>query len=120
MSQRHEKVGTTRAYQNFEAKQVPINIHTHDRNGSVNKMANEHPYIVNQNDVWHAVKSSKKKVVDISKGPLYKHGKTWQWHRELEDKSEAMGTYLGPWTMSPLWCIVDKPSCCILNFLEML
>ena len=38
VTQRHEKIGTKRIYDYFDQNEVPIRIHTHDRNMSINKM----------------------------------------------------------------------------------
>lgn len=92
VSQRHEKVGTMKFYDYMHSKDVPIAVHAHDRNMSINKLVRDQtPTIVNQNDTWHGVKSLKKAVSAVSCGPKYKHGKTW--HRQLRDKVEPVCTH---------------------------
>jgi len=90
VSQRHEKLGTQWAYGYLSSKDVNIKIHTHDRNMSINKFVRESEPVINQNDVWHSVKSLKKAVQSISQGPKYKHGKSW--HVQLQDKVESVAT----------------------------
>ena len=91
VTQRHEKIGTERIYDYFDQNEVPIRIHTHDRNMSINKMVkvqHKEDGVLNQNDKWHALKNLKKGLNAISSGPKYKSGITW--HTELEDKVEPI------------------------------
>ena len=60
VSQRHEKYGTELIYENFASKDVTIKIHSHDRNLSINKLIKDKEETINQNDLWHAVKTIKK------------------------------------------------------------
>jgi hypothetical protein len=91
-SQSHEKLGTEHIYKHFEEKCIPIAVHVHDRNASINKYVREHQGpTINQNDRWHAIKAVKKKLTEISTGPQYKHGKTW--HMQLNDKVESVGNH---------------------------
>lgn len=76
ISQRHEKVGTGRIYPHLREKGVSINIHTHDRNLSINKFVRESGDTINQNDAWHGVISIKVKMKKVSSGPPYLKGKT--------------------------------------------
>jgi hypothetical protein len=84
-------IGTKRIYQYIEDHGCNVNIHAHDRNPSVNKWIRESTNSVNQNDTWHGVKSLKKALGQICKGPGYKHGKTW--HVQLQDKLEPLCTH---------------------------
>ncbi|OWF49881.1 hypothetical protein KP79_PYT13511 [Mizuhopecten yessoensis] len=52
VSQRHERFGTEKLYQYFDAQDVSINVHTHDMNLSINKFVKDNqPLTVNQ-DVY--------------------------------------------------------------------
>lgn len=93
VSQRHERIGTVRLYLHFDANDVPIKVHTHDRNMSINKFVRENqPATKNQNDVWHSVKTVKINMKAISQGPAYKKGSTWS--DELDDKVEPVATHM--------------------------
>ena len=59
-SQRHELKGTQKLYTYFDENDVSISVHTHGRNLSVNKLV-KGSFTTNQNDVWHGVKSVKKR-----------------------------------------------------------
>ncbi|CAG2211866.1 unnamed protein product [Mytilus edulis] len=74
VSQRHEKLGTQRIYQNM----------------SINKLVRESG-VVNQNDSWHGIKAVKKCNEKVSSGPKYLQGKTWS--EQLEDKVESVATH---------------------------
>ena len=87
VTQRHEKLGTDKIYQKLEQQNVMIRAHTHDRNMAVNKLVRD-SNIVNQNDVWHAVKALKKLVDSISHGAQKRHGSTW--HVQLAYKVEPL------------------------------
>ncbi len=91
VTQRHEKIGTEKIYRDLEAEQVTVQIHTHDRNLSINKMVKEAVSTTNQNDIWHGIKSLKKAMSLVSSGPRYKEGKTWS--EELYDKPEPVATH---------------------------
>lgn len=77
VTQRHEKLGTEKIYNDLDNKQVSVNVHTHDRNMAINKFVREreHGFVCNQNDIWHGIKSVKKALTLISSGPRYKEGK---------------------------------------------
>ena len=70
---------------------MTINVHTHDRNMSINKMMKDKGDVTNQNDSWHGVKSVKKAFKAISSGPKDKEGKTWS--EQLYDKMEPVATH---------------------------
>ena len=72
VSQRHETLGTKRMYDFFDQESIPIRIHVHDRNLTINKMVKDRGDTITQNDVWHAIKSSKKNLCAIASGPKYK------------------------------------------------
>ena len=93
VSQRHEKIGTQRIYDDLDSKNISVNIHTHDRNMAINKFVREreHGFTRNQNDLWHGIKSVKKTLTNISSGPRYMEGKTWS--EELVDKVEPVATH---------------------------
>jgi hypothetical protein len=91
-AQSHEKLGTQHIYEHFEKQLIPVAVHVHDRNASVNKYVREHqPYTVNQNDRWHAIKNVKKKMTEVSDGALKRLGTTW--HPQLNDKVEKVGNH---------------------------
>ena len=91
VSQRHEKIGTEKLYTYFDSKDVSINVHTHDRNMTINKFVKTRGYTVNQNDSWHGVKTVKKAMKTVSSGAKYKEGKTWS--EQLVDKVEPVATH---------------------------
>ena len=80
-------------YDDLDSKNISVNIHTHDRNMSINKFVREreHGFTRNQNDLWHGIKSVKKTLTNISSGPRYMEGKTWS--EELVDKVEPVATH---------------------------
>ena len=85
VSKRHEKLGTEKLYAYFDSKDVSLNVHTHDRNMTINKLVKTQGYTVNQNDSWHGVKTIKKAMKTVSSGAKYKEGKTWS--EQLVDNS---------------------------------
>ena len=91
ISQRHELIGVKKMYQEFDEKNVSINIHGHDRNSSVNKyLSKDHSHVKNANDTWHATKGIVKALKNITSGPKKMHGLTW--HEELTDKAASVKT----------------------------
>lgn len=90
VSQRHETIGTRKIYEDFDNRDISVNVHTHDRNMAINKCVREreHGFTCNQNDLWHGIK---KALTNISSGPRYKEGKTWS--EELVDKVEPIATH---------------------------
>ena len=91
ISQRHELLGVKKMYQEFDEKNVSINIHGHDRNSSVNKyLSKDHSHVKNANDTWHATKGIVKALKNITSGPKKMHGLTW--HEELTDKAASVKT----------------------------
>ncbi len=90
VSQRHEVIGCRRVFEHLE-EIVPVNIHAHDRNLSINLITRNETNAINQNDTWHGVKSVKKVMKLITTGAQKRHGKTW--HRELQDKMEPICTH---------------------------
>ena len=92
VSQRHEKYGTELIYENFASKDVTIKIHSHDRNLSINKLIKDKEETINQNDLWHAVKTIKKSIKNISSGSKKSEGVTWS--EQLVDKAEPIATHI--------------------------
>lgn len=90
-TQRHEKHGVADFYEYMESKEVPINLHIHDRNMGVNGYINIQDGPINQNDRWHGIKHLKKAIEKISKGTKRDQGK--KWHEQLQDKVESIGTH---------------------------
>lgn len=41
VSQRHETIGTRKIYEDFDNRDISVNVHTHDRNMSINKYVRE-------------------------------------------------------------------------------
>lgn len=78
VSQRHETTGTRKIYEDFDNRDISVNVHTHDRNMAINKYVRkrEYGFTCNQNDLWHGINSIKKALTNISSGPRYKEGKT--------------------------------------------
>ncbi len=91
VTQRHEALGTERCLNQFLHQDVPVKMWIHDRNPTVNKNI-RNADIINQNDLWHGIKSLKKDLKKISAGPKYKHSTTW--HRELADKVEPVANHV--------------------------
>lgn len=91
VTQRHEKLGTMRIYENLSEEDVYVRVHAHDRNMAVNKYIKDRKDTVNQNDPWHTIKTLKKAITQIGHGT--KKSKGTSWHEELEDKAESMGTH---------------------------
>ena len=92
ISQRHEKFGTERIYETLQTQNVPIKVHAHDRNLSINKLVKDTGYTVNQNDLWHAVKSLKKSIKNVSSGT--KKTEDISWSSQLVDKMEPVATHI--------------------------
>ncbi|CAG2242369.1 unnamed protein product [Mytilus edulis] len=91
VSQRHEKLGTQRIYHYLEEQDVQVNVHSHDRNLSINKLVKDTGIITNQNDPWHAIKKVKVAMKRVSAGPKYLKEKSWS--AQLEDKVESVATH---------------------------
>ncbi|CAC5381790.1 unnamed protein product [Mytilus coruscus] len=91
VSQRHEKMGTQLIYQYLEEQDVQVNVHSHDRNLSINKLVKNKGIITNQNDPWHAIKKVKVAMKKVSAGPKYLKEKSWS--AQLEDKVESVATH---------------------------
>ncbi|CAC5370125.1 unnamed protein product [Mytilus coruscus] len=91
VSQRHEKLGTQRIYHYLEEQDVQDNVHSHDRNLSINKLVKDKGLITNQNDPWHAIKRVKVAMKRVSAGPNYLKEKSWS--AQLEDKVESVATH---------------------------
>jgi hypothetical protein len=92
VTQRHERLGTPKIYENMESKNVSIKIHSHDRKMTVNKFVKETQFTTNQNDLWHAVKGVKKSVSKVSKGAKFSEGISWS--QQLADKVEPIVTHI--------------------------
>jgi hypothetical protein len=90
-TQRHEKIGVEEFYRYIDSKDVPIRIHIHDRNLSVNSFIKKLNGPINQNDRWHGIKNLKKDLEKISDGAKKNEGKTW--HGQVQGKVEAIGTH---------------------------
>ena len=54
-TQRHERHGVEDFYKYTEDKEVPINLHIHDKNMGMNGLINIQNGPVNQNDLWHGI-----------------------------------------------------------------
>ena len=74
-TQRHERLGTEKAYEYFEQEGVQIAVHSHDRNLSINKLVKSKQDTINQNDTWHSIRTLKKTVGKLGGGPKYLKGK---------------------------------------------
>ncbi|CAC5410848.1 unnamed protein product [Mytilus coruscus] len=91
VSQRHEKLGTQRIYHYLEEQDVQVNVHSHDRNISINKLVKDKEIITNQNDPWHAITKVKVAMKRVSAGSKYLKEKSWS--AQLEDKVESVATH---------------------------
>lgn len=92
VSQRHERIGTEQVYDFLHSKDMLVNVHCHDRNLSINKYVREGTEAINQNDVWHCVKSVKTALKKVSTGTKSSEGKTWS--MQLSDKLEPVATHI--------------------------
>ena len=93
ISQKHEKLGSERIYEELNKDDIAIGVWAHDFNSSINKLIKEKPSPTqNQNETWHGVKNLKKELCKVTKGPKYQHGKTW--HSQLEDKVAPIATHV--------------------------
>jgi hypothetical protein len=90
-TQRHEKIGVIQFYDYMKQVDVPVRIHTHDRNVSVNAYIRSLNGPINQNDRWHGIKALKKSLSKISSGNVRDSGTTWHW--QLEGKVEPIATH---------------------------
>ncbi|CAC5419660.1 unnamed protein product [Mytilus coruscus] len=77
VSQRHERLRTEKIFNYLHENDVTVNVHCHDRNLSINKYVRENTEAINQNDVWHCVKSVKSALKKVSTGSKFSEGKTW-------------------------------------------
>lgn len=91
-TQRHENIGCNQMYDDFERKGVKINIHSHDRNMSVNKTIRTKDTVKNCNERWHATKPLTQGLKKISSGARRNMGKTW--HPELADKGSRIRNHM--------------------------
>ncbi|CAC5410013.1 unnamed protein product [Mytilus coruscus] len=92
VSQRHERLGTEKIFNYLHENDVTVNVHCHDRNLSINKYIRENTEAINQNDVWHCVKSVKSALKKVSTGSKSSEGKTWSF--QLSDKVEPVATHM--------------------------
>ena len=90
-TQRHEKIGVTQFYEYMKDMDVPVRIHTHDRNMSINAYVRSLDGPINQNDRWHGIKGLKKALNTICNGRVCDSGKTWHW--QLQNKVEPIATH---------------------------
>ncbi|XP_070556938.1 uncharacterized protein [Ptychodera flava] len=91
-TQRHEMVGMRKFYNWADEKGVPIIVHGHDNNASVNKfLREERPDTVSSNDTWHVTKAVGKEMKKISMGSNRNQNVTW--HPQLSDKGSGIKTH---------------------------
>lgn len=91
-TQKHEVIGCEKMYEEFGRKNVKINVHTHDRNVSVNKVIRTKNTVKNCNERWHAAKAITKGMKVISSGAVKNIGRTW--HPELADKGSLVRNHV--------------------------
>ncbi|KAK3091924.1 hypothetical protein FSP39_023755 [Pinctada imbricata] len=92
VTQRHEKIGTKKIYEDLQSNDVSVGVHVHDRNLSINKFIRDETDATNQNDTWHCIKSLKVRLQKAASGPAYLEGKTWSF--QLSDKVEPIATHI--------------------------
>lgn len=92
VSQRHEAVRTQTIYDDFDKRDISVNVYTNDGYMAINKSEKErkHRFTCKQNDLWHGIKRTKKVMTNIASGPRYKEEKTWS--EILIDKGEPVAT----------------------------
>ena len=84
-SQKHEALGCSKMYEEFDRLGIEVKDHAHDRNTSVNKQVKDRPGTTNSNDAWHGAKPIKCGFKKIASGSRANSGRTW--HPELADKA---------------------------------
>lgn len=57
VSQRHERIGTAMIYKHLDEKEVAVGVHSPYRNLTISKYVRDETDAINQNDIWHCVKS---------------------------------------------------------------
>lgn len=87
-----EAVRTQTIYDDFDKRDIPVNVYTNDGYMAINKSEKErkHRFTCKQNDLWHGIKRTKKVMTNIASGPRYKEEKTWS--EILIDKGEPVAT----------------------------
>ncbi|KAH3711129.1 hypothetical protein DPMN_070629 [Dreissena polymorpha] len=91
-TQRHETIGCEDMYRDFKRQNINVNIHSHDRNQSVNKSIRNKDNVQNCNERWHAAKSIMPGIKKISSGAQKNMGVTW--HPELSDKGARLRNHI--------------------------
>lgn len=91
-SQKHESVGCSRMYEDFDRAGIKIIDHAHDRNTSVNKQVKDRQGTTNSNDPWHGTKPIKAGFKKIASGSRANQGITW--HPELTDKGSKFRNHV--------------------------
>ena len=64
----------------------------HNRNISINKLFKDKEETINQNDLWHAEKTIKKSIKNVSSGSKKSEGVIWS--EQLVDKTETFATHI--------------------------
>jgi len=90
VSQRHENLGTMNIYTYFDSQNISIDVHTHDRNLSINKYVRETGY-TKPKRCLACHKVTKQNLTNISKETHAMEGKTWS--EEILDKVEPIATH---------------------------
>ena len=91
-SQKHESLGCTRMYENFDREGIKIIDHAHDRNSSVNKQVKDRQGTTNSNDPWHGTKPIKSGFKKLACGSRANIGRSW--HPELSDKGSKFRNHV--------------------------
>ena len=92
-TQKHETIGCSQMYEQFDRRNIKINVHAHDRNMSVNKtVRTRNDGVKNCNERWHATKPLTKGLKKISQGANKNMGVTW--HPSLADKGSRLRNHL--------------------------
>lgn len=63
----HEAVRTQTIYDDFDKRDIPVNVYTNDGYMAINKSEKErkHRFTCKQNDLWHGIKRTKKVMTNI-------------------------------------------------------
>ena len=91
-TQKHETIGCEQMYDDFERHGISVNVHSHDRNLSVNKVIRTKNGVKNCNERWHATKPVTMGIKKIASGAQKNKGKTW--HPELSDKGSRVRNHM--------------------------
>lgn len=92
VSQRHETIGVSRMYDDFDKCNINVDVHVHDNNASINKAIRSRVGTTNCNERWHATRPITAGLRKIGQGAKKNENKTW--HPELGDKGALVRNHV--------------------------